>query len=124
MRIRLTWSRGAVEIALASGPTARAVAAALPAEALAHRWGDEVYFRLSVAARLDDDASDVVPAGAVCYWVEGESVAIPFGPTPASRADECRLVTRVNRIGAVEGDPGCLGSVEEGDRVVVAVVDG
>lgn len=119
MRIRLNWPKGSAHIELGPGGTAHAIAAALPAEATAHRWGDEVYFRLPVVTQLDADASDVVPAGTVCYWVEGESVAIPFGPTPVSVADECRLVTRVNRVGTLVGDPGCLASVGEGDRVVL-----
>ncbi len=117
MRMRLIWPRGSARIDLDDGATATALAAALPAEATAHRWGDEVYFRLPVAAQLDPDASDVVPPGTVCYWVEGESVAIPFGPTPVSVADECRLVTRVNRVGVLVGDPGCLATVDEGDAV-------
>ena len=45
--------------------------------------------------------------------------AIPFGPTPVSVADECRLVTRVNRVGALTGDPACLATVDEGDRVIL-----
>lgn len=119
MRIRLSWPHGSVRIELDAGDTAAAIAAALPAEATAHRWGDEVYFRLPVPAQLDSDASDVVPPGTVCYWVEGESVAIPFGPTPVSVADECRLVTRVNRVGALTGDPACLTTVDEGDWVIL-----
>lgn len=63
MRIRLSWPHGSVRIELDAGDTAAAIAAALPAEATAHRWGDEVYFRLPVPAQLDSDASDVVPPG-------------------------------------------------------------
>lgn len=121
MRIRLDWPRGVARIELDASRNAAAIAAALPAEATAHRWGDEVYFRLPVVAELDPEACDVVPPGTVCYWVEGESVAIPFGPTPASVADECRLVTRVNRVGALLEDAGCLATIDEGDRLTLEI---
>jgi hypothetical protein len=51
--------------------------------------------------------------------VEGRSLAIPFGPTPVSRGDECRLVTKVNLLGKLEGDPRMLKSIRDGDRVRV-----
>jgi hypothetical protein len=124
MRIRLSWPHGSARIELDAGDTAAAIAAALPVEAKAHRWGDEVYFRLPVTAQLDPDASDVVPPGTVCYWVEGESVAIPFGPTPVSVADECRLVTRVNRVGALVENAACLATVDEGDPVTLELEPG
>jgi hypothetical protein len=120
MRVRLTWLRGEAVLILDPGATAERVAAALPAAATAHRWGDEVYFHLPVSVRLDADATDVVAPGTVCYWVEGASIAIPFGPTPASLADECRLVTRVNSIGRLEGDPRLLVTLAEGDRLELA----
>ena len=117
MRIRIRWPRGEMRGELGDGATARGLAAVLPAVARAHRWGDDVYFRLPVAAELEPGASDVVAPGTLCYWVEGESLAIPFGPTPVSVADECRLVTRVNAVGRLDGDPRQLASVAEGDPI-------
>ena len=103
-------------------PTAQAILDALPCESTAHTWGDEVYFDLEVDAKLEPDARDVVDPGTVCFWVEGNALAIPFGPTPASRADECRLVTAVNLVGRLLGDPGDLRPVRAGDPVRVEVV--
>ncbi len=68
---------------------------------------------------LAKDARDVVDPGTVCYWVEGASLAIPFGRTPASRGDECRLVTRVNILGKVEGNPKALKSLRDGDKILL-----
>jgi len=68
----------------------------LPFESVVETWGDEVYFETPIAMSLDSDATDVVDKGTVCFWTQGNSIAIPFGPTPASVADECRLVAPVN----------------------------
>ena len=72
---------------------------------------------------LEPDGQQVVMPGTICFWVEGHSLAIPFGPTPVSQGSECRLVTKVNVLGKLEGDPRILTSVRDGDdiRVEVAV---
>ena len=57
--------------------------------------------------------------GTVCYWVQGKSLAIPFGPTPISQGDECRLVARVNVLGRILRDPTLLRSVRDGDAIRV-----
>ena len=98
MRIRLTWPSGRAIGVLEDTPTARAVFHALPAKSAAHRWGKEVYFDLPIKAATEKDAREVVEPGTICYWVEGLSLAIPFGQTPASRETECRLVTAVERL--------------------------
>ena len=111
MRIRISWSQGEVTALLKNTPTARRLMDALPRESDAHTWGDEVYFSVPVETELEPDARQVVDPGTVCFWVEGQSLAIPFGPTPISRGDECRLVTEVNILGKLEDDPSRLGSV-------------
>jgi hypothetical protein len=117
--IRIKWPRGELTATLADTPTARAVLAALPAKARANTWGEEVYFSLAADARLEPDAREVVDPGTVCYWVQGSSLALPFGPTPVSRGNECRLVTRVNVLGKLEGDPRQLATVRDGDAIEV-----
>ena len=64
----------------------------------------------------------MVDPGTVCFWVEGQSLAIPFGPTPVSQGDECRLVTKVNVVGELEDDPQLLESVSEGETMRVDVI--
>jgi hypothetical protein len=55
--------------------------------------------------------------------VQGSSLALPFGPTPVSQGDECRLVTEVNVLGQIEGDPRDLGEVRDGEAIRVEPVE-
>ncbi|MFZ5557868.1 MAG: cyclophilin-like fold protein [Pseudomonadota bacterium] len=121
-RIRISWPGGAVIATLEPTATAEKVLAALPTRSAANTWGDEVYFSLPVRATLEEDARQVVDPGTVCFWVEGNSLALPFGPTPVSRGNECRLVTRVNVLGRLEDDPRLLSGVEDGDEITVVRV--
>ena len=118
-RIRIRREKGQIEGELAQGATAEAVHAALPCSAEANTWGDEVYFSLDVPASLEPGARQVVDPGTICYWIEGRSLALPFGPTPISERDECQLAAVVNVIGRLDGDPKVLGSVRDGDQVRV-----
>lgn len=91
----------------------------LPCEASASTWGEEVYFELPLKLTLEADAQQVVEPGTVCFWVEGHSLALPFGPTPASKGQESRLVTRCNVLGKIEGDPRELKKVKAGTAIRV-----
>jgi hypothetical protein len=120
VRIEISWESGRLTAILNDTPTARLVWEALPHTASASTWGEEVYFELPVRAELEDDARQVVDPGTVCFWTGGNSLALPYGPTPASQGDECRLVTEVNIIGSIEGDPRALSSVRDGIAIRVA----
>lgn len=115
--IRISWPSGELVAYLEATPTAEAVLRVLPCESDANTWGDEVYFSIPVTCRLESGARQVVDAGSVCFWVEGKSLALPFGPTPISHGNECRLVTKVNILGRIEGDPRLLSSVRAGERI-------
>jgi hypothetical protein len=119
MRIRISWANGEALGVLSDTPTARKVFAALPCSSIANTWGEEVYFILPVQTELEPAAQQVVPPGTICFWVHGQSLALPFGPTPISQGDECRLVAPVNVLGKLEGDPRVLKSIREGDEIRV-----
>jgi len=121
-RVRIAWQGGEVTAHLRDTPTTNQLLAVLPCEAGAHTWGDEVYFEVPVKARLESDACQVVDPGAVCFWVEGSALALPFGPTPVSKRDECRLVTRCNVLGRIEGEPRQLKLVKPGTKVRVELL--
>jgi hypothetical protein len=119
-RIRIAWPKGAASAVLDDTPTARALVKALPLKAKAQTWGEEVYFEIPIAAKLDSNAEQVVPAGTVCFWVEGSSLALPWGRTPISEGDEPKLVTRCNVLGKIEGDAKRLASVRPGDAITIS----
>jgi hypothetical protein len=118
-RIRVKWPRGELTATLEDTPTAKLVLAALPAKSRANTWGEEVYFSMPVSAKKETTAVEVVPAGTVCFWVEGSSLALPYGPTPVSKGNECRLVTSVNVLGKLDGDPRALAGIRDGDAIEV-----
>jgi hypothetical protein len=120
-RIRIAWSAGAITVELRDTPTVTALLAALPCQASASTWGEEVYFELPVKTALEPDAQQVVDPGTVCFWVQGSALALPYGRTPASKGDEPRLVTRCNVVGKVVGDPRQLQSIKDGAALRVEI---
>ena len=122
---KISISAGDVSIAasLYDGHTADLLWDALPLEASANTWGDEIYFRIAVEAGEEDGASDVVEIGAVAYWPPGQALCLFFGRTPASRGDEIRAASAVNVIGAIDGDATVLKQVRSGTRVAVERID-
>lgn len=98
--------------------TAKAIWDALPLEAQANRWGDEIYFATSVSLS-QEDAREVVDAGDLAYWPPGRAFCIFWGPTPASRGAEIRPASPVNVFGRLDGDPKVFDGVRDGERIVV-----
>ena len=121
-KITVTAGSVLVTATLNDSSTAEALWNALPLEASANTWGDEIYFRVAVQVDEEDGASDVVDMGALAYWPPGQALCLFFGRTPASRGDEIRAASAVNVIGSVEGDATVLKHVESGAQVVVSRV--
>ena len=122
-RIRITMGSVEVRARLLETPTADAVWAALPFSSEARIWGEEVYFPAPVAVDREADARDVVEAGEVAFWVEGDSIAIGYGRTPVSRGDEIRLAAPVNIWARAETDVRDLAAVGPGDKIEASAVD-
>ncbi len=118
---RIVIAAGAVEVTaeLYDTPTADAVWEALPFEAAASTWGDEIYFGIPVSADEEPGASPVVEMGAVAYWPPGSALCLFFGRTPASRGNEIRAASAVNVLGSIDGDPTVLKRVPDGERITV-----
>ena len=119
MKIRIEAGGACVELELSSTPTAEALTVALPFESRAQTWGEEVYFTTPVSAKLEPDARQVVEAGTVCFWTEGDALALPYGRTPISTDARPKLANPCNVLGKVIGDAKVLAKVRSGDVVRV-----
>jgi len=119
MKVRLSAGNVSIEMILDDTPTAKAIVAALPFESRAQTWGEEVYFTTPVSAKLEPDAKQIVKPGTVCFWTEGDALALPYGRTPISSDERPKLASRCNILGRVEGDPKLLAKVRSGDPVRV-----
>ena len=118
-KIKITAGDVSATASLADNSTADAVWEALPIEARANTWGDEIYFGIPVHLEEADDARETVDMGDLGYWPTGSAFCIFFGPTPASRGDEIRPASAVNVFGRVEGDPTVFKPVKGGAAVVI-----
>ncbi|MGQ9695548.1 MAG: cyclophilin-like fold protein [Thermodesulfobacteriota bacterium] len=107
------------EALLNDSATAQKIWEALPIEAKANTWGDEIYFSIPVKAPLEKDAQELVNLGDLGYWPEGKGFCIFFGPTPISRGNEIRPASAVNIIGKVIGDPKVFKKVSAGVKIII-----
>ena len=121
--IRISWPAGHLTATLDDTPTTQALTKALPLVSTARTWGEEVYFDTGIAVPRETNARQVVEPGTVAFWTDGDALALPYGPTPISRGDECRLASPCNVLGQIDGDSRLLATVRDGDPVRVELMD-
>jgi uncharacterized protein len=123
MRIRFDFSSVTLDVETLDTPTAKAIAAALPIDGAALTWGEEVYFDIQVKVAREQDARAVVTPGEIAYWPDGHAIAIGFGRTPISRADETRLASPCNIWAKALSDVKALARVRAGAKIKVSAID-
>jgi hypothetical protein len=119
MKLAVQFQTLRIELDLLETATTRALMQALPFKSRAQTWGEEVYFATPLKAKLENDARQVVEPGTVCFWTEGDALALPYGRTPISNDERPKLASRCNILGRVIGDPRRLAAVKAGERVTV-----
>ena len=77
------------------------------------------YFSTPVSAKLEPDAKQVVEPGTVCFWTEGDALALPYGRTPLSTDERPKLAARCNVLGTLTGDARRLGWIKAGQKIRV-----
>ena len=122
MNIKITSGNVTAVAELKDTQTAKAIYNALPIEASANRWGDEIYFPIPVDIDAEPDAKDVVEAGDIAYWPEGSCFCIFWGKTPASKGNEIRAASKVNVFGKIRENAKIFSKVKNGDLIVLEMV--
>lgn len=120
-KMKITMGAVVLEVELLATPTADQLYNALPFEASANTWGEEVYFSTPVSVGEEPEARDVMEPGDIAYWPPGSAIAIAFGRTPASHGDELRLASPCNVWGRALGDVKQLGAVRAGTAITCEV---
>jgi hypothetical protein len=120
VKLRIEARKVELTVSLLDTPTARAVFDAAPFESRAQTWGEEVYFTTPVSAKLEPDARQIVEPGTVCFWTEGDALALPFGRTPISTDERPKLANRCNVLGTITGDARLLSRIKAGDKITVS----
>ena len=120
--IRITAGEVAATATLDDSRTAGAIWDALPIEAKASTWGDEIYFDVGLAIAAESP-KEVVALGDLGYWPPGSAFCIFFGRTPVSTGNEIRPASAVNVFGRVSGDPTVFKKVRAGVKVKLERTD-
>jgi hypothetical protein len=102
--------------------TVEAIWNALPFEASANTWGDEIYFSIPVEIG-EENAQETVDMGDLGYWPPGTAMCIFFGPTPMSKGNEIRPASLVNVFGKIPVDPKVFKKVRSGSKIRVEKVE-
>jgi len=118
-RIRITAGSVSAEAELADNETARRIYAALPIEASANTWGDEIYFTIPVDCDREPDARSEVEVGDLGYWLAGSGFCIFYGRTPMSGGDKPVAASEVNVFGRIVGDATVFRGTRSGTRVLI-----
>lgn len=119
MKIEIVIEGIRTEATLDENSTAEQIAAILPIEGRANRWGDEIYFTIPLQIDLADDAVAEVEVGTLAYWPTGSALCLFFGPTPVSEGDKPRAYSPVNVFGRMDGDASTLRTVSDGAVVII-----
>ncbi len=122
MKITITAGDVSAAAELNESKTARAIWEALPLQASASSWGDEIYFSIPVEAS-EENGKTVVDLGELGYWPPGSALCIFFGPTPMSRGNEIRPASAVNPIGRITGDPTIFRKVRSGTPISITAAE-
>ncbi len=116
--IKITAGNVEVQAELNDSDCAKMIAEALPIEAEAGTWGEEIYFSIDVDCPAEDMKA-AVDLGDLGYWPPGSAFCMFFGMTPMSTAEEIRPASPVIVVGSMSGAFEALKTVRAGTLVTI-----
>ena len=126
MQILINTNNIEIVCKLRTNDTATQIKSILPITSKVNVWGDEIYFPISkLNIREESDATDIMNLGEIAFWIQGNSIAIGFGPTPVSISDEIGLINKAN-IWADALNPDILlnlKKVTQGSEIKITLTD-
>ena len=119
--MKLLVNSNTINLSLLDTKTAHIISKSKEFCSIISTWGNEIYFKTPIKGiKLEENARDTMDFGEIAYWVEGNSIAIGFGKTPASLNDEIRLVSKVNiwaKFDANNNNVDFFKSIQEGSLI-------
>ena len=92
----------------------------LPIEGSSQFWGDELFFSTPINMEEDADSLEVVNIGDIAFWPPGSAFCIFWGPTPMSRDEEIRPVSKVNLLGSIDSQLLKIKNINAGNKMVIS----
>ena len=105
------------EISLRNTETAKLIAKSIPINSKIQIWGEEIFFNTNLQVKLEDDAREVMQLGELAFWTEGAAIAIGYGKTPVSVAQEIRLIGPCNVWGDGNFKKSDFDDIKPGDEI-------
>jgi len=122
-KIKIVAEKVHVDAELNDNPTAKKIISKLPIEAIAQKWGGEIYFSIPVMAELESDSREVLEPGELGFWPAGNAFCIFFGPTPVSHGEEIRAASAVNIVGQIKSDLSKIWNVSSGSSIMIKAAE-
>ena len=107
-----------IKVQLNETKTAKELLEILPISSNVNRWGDEIYFSISLKADIENGIEEV-DIGTVAFWPPGSALCIFFGKTPVSQGDKPQAASPVTVIGNIINIEIIkeLGKVRNGEKI-------
>ena len=106
-------------ITLRKTPTAKIIYDNLPIIGDSHKWGKEYYVYTNLKINMEKSARAIINKGEIAYWPNGSAIAIGYGITPISVANEIRLADNCNIWADTEFNLDLLDNIKGLKKIVI-----